>query len=411
MSQSKPESATQNFVCTGCSLLCDDIRWSQADSSFEFPVDCGKGREHLRQQSGSPRGKVSGVVDRDAYQRDVRRIAVELVKADFPLICGLVDQPVETLELSIELAGLVSAAIDWSGGFEPSAWHFAMQQAGRVSCSVAEMQHRADLVVVWNADPVTTHPRLLAGFIGDLTFVGTAENATSTRSGKSNIMSRSRQIDALRQMREAVIANAGRARTFEREPEGGLLESLEKAAYPVIVIDDRFAEELGNVGVLSLSNLVHDLNQRGECRLLHLSRQINRRGAENCFLSMTGAPFGVLFREGNPLFRGRDASADVILRRKEADFVLVVSHSLEPDLHQAIQAAGVPVATIGQSMPGSSIHIPAGRWGIETGGGGLACDGSYRKANALNGDGDAGGSAQVLRDLIQGVDAAGHLRP
>lgn len=345
------------------------------------------------------------------YQRDVRRLAVELVKADFPLICGLADQPVETLELSIELAGLVSAAIDWSGGFEPSAWHFAIQQAGQVSCSVAEMQHRADLVVVWNADPVTTHPRLLAGFTGDLTFVGTAENETSARSGKSNIMSRSRQIDALRQMRGAVVATAGPARSFEREPEGSLLEALEKAAYPVIVIDDRFAEELGNVGVLSLSNLVHDLNQRGECRLLHLSRQINRRGAENCFLSMTGAPFGVLFREGNPLFRGRDASADVILRRKEADFVLVISHSLEADLHQAIQAAEVPVATIGQSLPGSSIHIPAGRWGIETGGAGLACDGSYRKAIALNGDGDAGGSARVLRDLIQWVDAAGQLRP
>jgi formylmethanofuran dehydrogenase subunit B len=401
-SHPKLDPLSPNIVCTGCSLLCNDIRWRSGDSSFAFPVECRKGRAHLSDTARSSGGASDVPGDGESYHRDLAYLAGRLASADLPLICGLADQPDEAIEKALELARLVSAAIDWTGGFEPAAWHFALQQEGRVSCSVAEMQNHADLIVVWNADPVTTHPRLLEGVTADVIFIGVAENATSARARQFSICSRASQIAALREIRETIGGTSVPARAATGDLAAGLLDSLRNAAYPVIILDDGFAEQLGNVGVVSLNRLVHELNQVGECRLLHVSRQTNRRGAEHCFLSLTGSPFGVVFREGSPLFRGRDAAAEVLIRRKETDFVLAVSDSLEPDLDEALRTGGIPFATIGQLSGGSSLHIPAGRWGLESGGAGLACDGSSRSAQATS-DKRTGGSADVLCDLIQKV--------
>ena len=40
----------------------------------------------------------------------------------------------------------------------------ALQSVGEVTCTLGEIKNRADLIVVWRADPLESHPRLFSRY-------------------------------------------------------------------------------------------------------------------------------------------------------------------------------------------------------------------------------------------------------
>ncbi len=192
--------------------------------------------------------------------------------------------------------------------------------------------------------------------------------------------SRSDQRVAIRGLRECLCGIAP-PQICSSDPENRLLQQwgdrIRASRYPVFVVDEKFAARLGNVGVVGLSRLVRSLNAETQCRLILLTEQSNSRGAEETLTSCTGAPLGVLFRDGQPMFRGRAMITERLLKNKMVDMVILVSHSEPGDwLNRLVAQSAIPAVCIGSTSLDARIAIPTRRWGVAAAGSGYRTDGS-----------------------------------
>ncbi len=374
------------LTCTGCSLLCTDVSLEMDGTASQFANACGKGRAFLE--------RIANPIDRNvivdgkesSIEFAVDRSVAELESARMPLICGLADQSCETQLATIELARQLNAAIDWTSDISPFAWHAALQQTGRVSCSISEMTQSADLVVVWASDPDSSHPRLFESFAGEIIVIDADSNETSHRASRNFIWSKNQQQMALRYLRERLAGiSTGDFSSEESFAEqlAWLEERLLDAKDPVFVVDERFAELHGNVGTMSLSLFIRELNKRNHCRLVNLTSEPNHRGALETFTSQTGAPFGILFREHEALFRGRDASTTELIRSGTLDLIVIVGHEISDSLSAAIAKTKARTICIGSAIPDANIVVPTKRWGMDESGTGFATDGTPVHAGAF----------------------------
>ncbi len=246
-----------------------------------------------------------------------------LSKAKLPLICGLTDQSVETQQAAVQLAKCTDAAIDWTSGNFAGAVHSAMQQTGLVSCTFGEIRQRADLVVMWSADIAAWHPGFITDYVKEFVAIGPDSETTRQAATPFN-WDRKRQIAALRWMRSAGARASsdsdsqfvGECRQFK--------QMVDQASYPVIVIDETLASQIGDAGLLSLFRWVRLQNDCNQCRLICLSRGINSAGIQSTLSSLAGFPFGVAFRHGEPFFRGREFSVENLIRHRLTDLILLV---------------------------------------------------------------------------------------
>ena len=74
---------------------------------------------------------------------------------------GLGGTTCETQRAAVALAEAIGATIDPAGPLLDGASGLAFQERGASTATLGEVRDRAETVVVWRADPVVTHPRLL----------------------------------------------------------------------------------------------------------------------------------------------------------------------------------------------------------------------------------------------------------
>src|SRR5690606_20709552 len=82
-----------------------------------------------------------------------------LRQAKYPLIYGLAETTCETQRAAVGLADQLGAVIDVPGSWEHGPIGTTFHGVGEVTGSLGEVKNRGDLLLIWNADPVTTHPR------------------------------------------------------------------------------------------------------------------------------------------------------------------------------------------------------------------------------------------------------------
>jgi formylmethanofuran dehydrogenase subunit B len=129
----------------------------------------------------------------------------------------------------------------------------------------------------------------------------------------------------------------------------------------------------------ALASLAQSLNQRTRCAGIALRAGGNRPGADSVLVAQTGYPFAVDFARGHPRYDPHSASALALLRRADADVVLIVGDpSLVPrDIAQAL--ADVRCVLIGPGASGSPLGasrvvIDTGIDGVHVGGTALRAD-------------------------------------
>ena len=106
--------------------------------------------------AGAPLARVDG---REASLDEALRAAAAILRgARAPLVCGLALATCEAQRAAVAIADALGAAIDPAGG---SPALLAYQDIGASTATLGEIRDRAEVVVVWRADPATTHPRLL----------------------------------------------------------------------------------------------------------------------------------------------------------------------------------------------------------------------------------------------------------
>jgi formylmethanofuran dehydrogenase subunit B len=302
-------------TCAGCGCACDDIEVTVADGRLAgLTRTCPLGDVWFAERGGDrpPVARVDGRTV--SVDEAVDAAAAILRQARAPLVYGLGQTSCEAQRRAVALAEAIGAVIDPAGGGAALA---AYQAIGSSTATFGEVRDRAELVVVWRADPALTHPRLLPRLRLDragrgsraLVVVDAERTATAEEADAFIALDATGDFEALWALRAQIL---------DAPPERDDLAQRVLGARHVAIIYGALDE----LGALALFELVRDLSRERHAVTLGLRREGNGRGAEDVLAWQTGFASAVNFARGHP--RANDGAA-VLLERREVDAALVIA--------------------------------------------------------------------------------------
>jgi formylmethanofuran dehydrogenase subunit B len=272
--------------------------------------------------------------------------AAVLAQARAPLVYGLGQTTCEGQRAAVALAEAIGAVIDPAGPLLDGASGLAYQELGTSTATLGDVRDRAEVVVVWRADPVATHPRLFERLrlpAADRQLVVVDERRTATAALADDFLElpADRDVEALWTLR-ALVRDAPR--------EAALGPGLDELAARLRGCrNGAILHRLrGHVEALALHALVRDLSRLTHVVSVLLRREANAAGAEDVLAWQTGYPAAVSFARGHPEASPGELSAAAVLERGEADAALVVGSDplgqLPPAAAERLRA--IPVVSI-----------------------------------------------------------------
>jgi formylmethanofuran dehydrogenase subunit B len=270
-----PELAT----CGGCGLVCDDIELADGRLLRTCPLGDAWFAERL-----APPPPLARVDGREvALDAALDAAATILREARAPLVYGLGRTTCEAQRTAVALADALGAAIAPAGPRLDGASGLAFQARGASTATLGDIRDRAEIVVIWRADPVTTHPRLFERLrlpAEGRELVVVDEWRTATAEAADTFVEISDEVDALVRLRAGA---------------DGLSARLRAAANVAILHHVQ-----GHVAALELHALVRDLCRDTHAVAMTLRREANAAGAEDVLAWQTGYPAAVSFARGHP---------------------------------------------------------------------------------------------------------------
>ena len=336
----------ERATCAGCGLVCDDIEAVVGDDgALERLIrTCPLGDAWFadRVAPSAPLARLGG---REAeLEAALDEAASILARARAPLVYGLGRTTCETQRAAVALAEAIGATIDPAGPLLDGTSGLAFQARGASTATLGEVRDRAEVVVVWRADPLTTHPRLLerlrlpGGADRELVVVDTRRTATAEQADTFVELESDGEVEALWGLRALV-----QDENDDGSPLGALAAQLRGCRNGAILHHVR-----GNVEALALGALVRDLARATHIVSVTLRHEANAAGAEDVLAWQTGYPAAVSFATGHPRANPGELSAAAVLERGDADAALVVGSDPLDHLPPAAAARlrAIPVVTV-----------------------------------------------------------------
>jgi formylmethanofuran dehydrogenase subunit B len=348
-------SSREPATCGGCGLVCDDITVvTSGDGTIEaLHRTCPLGDAWFAARTAPP-PPVARVDGRDTELEDALDAAAAiLTEARAPLIYGLGQATCEAQRAAVALADALGAVIDPAGPLLDGESGLAYQTLGASTATLGDIRDRAEVVVIWRADPATMHPRLferlkLPAAGRELVVVDAQRTATAEHADTFIELPAERDVDALWGLR---------AQTGPLAELGERLRACDNAA-----ILHRLR---GRLEALALHTLVRELCAVTHVVALTLRREANAAGAEDVLAWQTGYPAAVSFAHGHPRSSPGEFSAAAVLERGEADAALVVASDplehLPPAAAERLRA--LPLVAVG---PVPTATMAAARVAIAT---------------------------------------------
>lgn len=339
-----PPRTFTDVACTVCGCVCDDLRVIvDGERIVEAVGACELARPWFRGQSSQvgSRPEIDGSpVEWDAaYDHAV----VILKNSRAPLIYGLSRSTTEGQRAAVALADFLGATIDTtaSSGHAPSI--VALQQVGESTCTLGEVKQRADLVIFWGSDPVTTHPRHIERYCpprsrAAVVVVDSEETATAKQAEVFVRVPVEKNWDALWTLRMLV-----KGIDCDAPPElVGLAGRMKACQFGVVFFGAGLTQgRLAHRTIEALLQLVTDLNDHTdpETRRRFYARRMRRygdvAGADSVLVWQTGYPFGVNLSRGYPRYNPGEFTGPEMLARGEADACVFVGSELAADFPPA----------------------------------------------------------------------------
>jgi formylmethanofuran dehydrogenase subunit B len=309
-------------TCAGCGCLCDDIELTEGR-----PVrTCSLGDRWFAERGGGEPPPVARVDGNEvSLDEAVDATAAILRDARAPLVYGLGQTSCEAQRRAVALAEAAGAVVDPAG-----AGVLAFQTIGASTATFGEIRDRAELVIVWRADPAVTHPRLLERLRLDpaaVVVVDGQRTATAEAGGEFVELDAAADFEALHALRALVAGkplDRGRSERLALGNLEALAERLQSRRH-VAFIHGAVDELTG----LALASLVRDLARDRHAVTLGLRADGNARGAEDVLAWQTGFPSPVSFARGHP--RESPGAAE-LLERADVDAAVVVAADPVEDL-------------------------------------------------------------------------------
>jgi formylmethanofuran dehydrogenase subunit B len=311
-------------TCAGCGLVCDDIVAVRGEGGrierLERTCPLGDAWFAERVAVDAPDARIDG---RAAEVEAALDAAAEILAgARAPLVYGLGQATCEDQRAAVALAEALGATIDPAGPVLDGAAGGAFPARGASTATLGEVRDRSEVVVIWRADPATTHPRLferlrLPG--PDRALVVVDERRTATAEQATAFLERpaSGDVEALWTLRALMReeSDSGGADPGLRD----LAERLRSCRHGAILHHVR-----DPLAALAIGALVRDLTRIAHVVAVTLRHEPNAAGAEDVLAWQTGYPSAVSFAAGHPRSNPGELNAAALLERGDADAALVV---------------------------------------------------------------------------------------
>ncbi len=390
----------RNVVCPHCADLCDDLRLTvQGNQIAAVEVECLAARAFfLGHQVETETPRVRGA--EAGWEAAVEEASTILGRAVSPLVVGLSATACEAQRVAVELAEAIGACVDtpYATFYGPRA--LALQQVGEPTCTLGEIKNRADLIIVWGADPMVTHPRHLSRYALDppglfvpngrrdrtLIVVDVCRTRTAEAADLFLKLTPDHDYEILGALRARLKNRVVDARVVGGRPLKDwedLLERMKRCRYGIVFFGTGLTMSRGGVeSVAQLLHLVNDLNAYTRFSVMAMRGPLgfgNVGGSFKVLCWQTGYPFAISFARGYPRYNPGEFTASELLGRQEVDAVLVAGADpleyltpetaailkrlptvvLAPRLHTTAKAATVffPTATYGISAPGTMFRV------------------------------------------------------
>ncbi|HYO26251.1 MAG TPA: hypothetical protein VEQ85_15025 [Lacipirellulaceae bacterium] len=312
----------RDFVCTACGCVCDDLAVTvDGNRIVGFDPPCPVAAKFLLGRDEEP----AGAPDPDPLIDEAANL---LRAARAPLVMGLHRASVDAQRTAAALADRLGAIIDPADDKGRGSSARAAQSRGVITATLGEAAGRSDVVLYWQCDPATTHPRHMERFAsraGQRVLAVTAwPSPTAALAHEYLLVPESLALSAVSVLR-AVLRGVPLDPDRVEEHTGSSLEVWQRLAEQLLAArylaifaegDDAQAE--------ALTALVDDLHQRTRAALVPLGKPYNAVGAAQVLAWQTGFPAAVSFAPGYPDYQAGEAVAELVLARGEADVVLIV---------------------------------------------------------------------------------------
>ncbi|QEH37334.1 Formyltransferase/hydrolase complex Fhc subunit B [Aquisphaera giovannonii] len=340
----KTQAATIDAVtCLACGCLCDDlvVAFDGSGRLASVRKACPIGEAWFLENASraDEEGWATALIDGEPADpvEAVARAGALLAGSRSPVVLGLDRSTNETVAAAVGLADRIGAYVEVGDGASSTPRILAFQRAGRVSATLGEVRARADVVVLWRADPVATHPRHLERYSAEprgrfvpegragrtVIVVDTGRTATAGRADATLAIDEDREFEVLWTLR-ALVRDAGlgddriRAATgCEPESLRALAARLRAARYGAFFLGEVAGPSPARAAarIEAANLLVRDLREHTRFVLLGMGTPGNRTGAESVLARQTGFPTCVDLGAGHPesLPGVATASADVAL--------------------------------------------------------------------------------------------------
>ena len=151
-------------ICTGCSLLCQDIEADVSDGRLSKAKNlCRKGHGHFQASFSERTFPIIGGKQVDLNQA-IARAAEILRSAKSPLLFGWSNSTLEAQRVGISLAEKLGATIDDTSTFCQDSLMESILSGNLPSSTLDDVRNYADTSIFWGADPSNSHPRHLSRF-------------------------------------------------------------------------------------------------------------------------------------------------------------------------------------------------------------------------------------------------------
>jgi len=337
----------EDVLCPFCGCLCDDIKVEVEDNQIvSVKRACRLGGSKIRGHGRieAPLVRKDGELVKATYEEAYDRAAQILLDAKRPLLYGWCSTVCETHKKGILLAEEVRGVIDSTATVCHGPSIIGIEEKGLAGSTLGQIKNRADLIVLWGANPAEAHPRHSQRYSTNSKGKYTEEG----RKGRKVIVvdvratRTSKNADKFLQIKPGTdyeIISAlrmilkGKADLMPETVAGVSKGDLEEVAEMMKAA--RFGSLLFGLGLThsrgryknidNALSLVADLNTHTKFVVMAMRGHYNVTGFGQVCAWETGFPMAVDLSRGIPYFNPGETAACDILGRREADAMMVVA--------------------------------------------------------------------------------------
>lgn len=398
--RSMPQTVT--WTCTGCALLCEDIQVIINNNTIEnVEHACLKGKARLFGCRHPARSSI-GQADADISDA-ISRAARILRNAHNPLLYGWSNSTSEAQCAGIELAQTLGAVIDSTSSFCQGITINEILKCRLPACTLEDVREKADVLIYWGADPMSSHPRHLSKYSyfarGQLRQRGYEEDRTAicidVRQSRTAKICKDKfyrippggDAEFIRGLIDGLSGTVPKlGHEFDRKRILELAALLKKAEFGVIFVGLGLMYAIKSE-MQMLCELTRKLNEFSDFHIIPMSGHFNMRGFNHMMYQKTGFVHRVKFTD-NGILSGTAFSAIEQLKQG-ADAALIVGSDPLSSLPASIakRLKDIPVVLIDPCMNLTSkvadVTIPCAVSGIEVSGTAVRLDGLIREISSV----------------------------